>query len=105
MLIPCPSCRAVLVADRRWGSYPETGCLWRKCFAAGTLIYPLGWGTIFSENQSPLCANAALRIGDRALNATHRLQPRARMDFGLRQHRGLRAEALHQRADEGTDCS
>src|SRR6185436_13305927 len=36
------------------------------------------------------------------LDAADRLQPRARMDFGLRQHRGLRTEALHQRAHERT---
>src|ERR1700676_2707030 len=37
-------------------------------------------------------------------DAADRLQPGARMEFSLREHRGLRPEALDQRADEWPDC-
>ena len=38
-------------------------------------------------------------------NAAHRLQPRARMDLRLRQHRRLRAEALDDAAHERPDAA
>src|SRR5260370_36285567 len=38
-----------------------------------------------------------------SLDASDRLQPRAGMNFSLRQNRGLRPEPLHQRAHEGAD--
>ena len=39
------------------------------------------------------------------LDAADRLEPRPRVDFGLRQYRRLRPEALDKRADEGADGS
>src|SRR3954465_12323713 len=66
---------------------PDRACL-NKSFACG-------------ENAASACRwICGIR---KVLDAADRLQPRARMNFSLRQHGGLRAEALDQRADERAD--
>src|SRR6185437_2630004 len=83
----------------------EIICLWRKSTGAQLLRLTalFDWRMRFSENRCPLCANVALRVRRMRLYAADRLQPRPRMNFGLRQHGRLLPESLDQRAHEGAD--
>src|SRR5216684_7895520 len=57
-----------------------------------------------STEKSFACGEKAARSAQRSeLDASDRLQPRARMDFRLRQHGGLLPEALDQRTHEWPD--
>src|SRR3954466_847523 len=57
-------------------------------------IFVAGWR---AKLRGPVATRAVL-------NPAHRLQPRARMNLALRQHAGLRAEALNDGAHEGPDA-